>query len=112
MNGKRVELIYEQHCPNIEATRRQLLRAFRQVGKPPRWLEWEVSQPDTPAYARNYGSPTILVDGKDVTRYTQPGEAASCRIYTDQDGKLHGVPPLEDIVRALLELSTNRDTNK
>ncbi len=95
-----VELIYDQSCPNVEATRAALLRAFAKLGRPPRWTEWERSAPDSPAYARTHGSPTILVDGQDIARGKPSGE--SCRIYLGAMGTLGGVPPLDEIVDALI----------
>ena len=95
-----VELIYDQSCPNVEATRVALLRAFAKLGRPPRWTEWERSAPDSPAYARTHGSPTILVDGQDIARDKPSGE--SCRVYLGAMGTLGGVPPLDKIVDALI----------
>ncbi len=94
-----VELIYDASCPNVEATRAALLRAFAKLGRPRRWTEWERSAPDSPAYVRLYGSPTILVDGRDVVQGEPSGE--SCRVYAGALGVLGGVPPLDKIVEAL-----------
>ena len=98
-----VELIYDQSCPNVEATRATLLRAFAKLGRPPRWTEWERSAPDSPAYVRAHGSPTILVDGQDIVRDKPSG--ASCRVYVGAMGVLGGVPPLDKIVDALIHTS-------
>jgi hypothetical protein len=94
-----VELIYDSSCPNVEATRVALRRAFAKLGNPPRWTEWERSAPDSPAYAGNYGSPTILVDGQDIVQDKPSGE--SCRVYAGSLGMHGGVPPLDKIVEAL-----------
>jgi hypothetical protein len=96
-----VELIYDQSCPNVEATRAALLRAFAKLGRPPRWTEWERSARDSPAYARTYGSPTILVDGQDIARDKPSGE--SCRVDSGVMSTLSGVPPLDKIVDALIQ---------
>ncbi len=53
----KVELIYEKTCPNIEAARAQLLRAFSDAGMTPRWQEWEVRSPQVPTQVHEYGSP-------------------------------------------------------
>lgn len=99
----KVELIYEKTCPNIKAARMQLAKAFTQSGLQPSWQEWEVSDPDAPAYARIYGSPTILVNEQDVSGLA-PGDCKdNCRIYSGDDGNLGVVPPLEKIVNALRE---------
>jgi hypothetical protein len=66
----------------------------------PRWSEHLGSDPATPAHARGYGSPTILVDGRDVAG-VEPGAEPCCRVYSDVDGRLAGVPSVEIIVAAL-----------
>lgn len=77
----RAELIYDLDCPNVAKERTQLLRAFARGGGPAIWVEWNRKAPESPGHVRGYGSPTILVDGKDVAG-AQPGERSdSCRLY-------------------------------
>jgi len=98
-----VELIYDASCPNVRTARAHLLQAFARAGLPPRWREWEREAPDSPPRVRRYGSPTILVDGEDVSGAV-PGEGnASCRLYADSSGDLSRVPPVEVITTALLK---------
>lgn len=97
-----VELIYDADCPNVAATRSVLIKAFAKTGASARWREWERSAPDTPNYARNFGSPTVLVDGQDVVT-DHPQDAASCRIYSDPAGQIIRTPPLESICAAILK---------
>ena len=96
-----VELIYDADCPNVAAARSVLANAFTRTGVPARWREWERSAPDVPAYVRAWGSPTILVDGKDVIGESPDASAASCRVYRAEDGGLSHVPPLEAVCSAL-----------
>lgn len=93
-----VELLYFPDCPNVPAARDQLRRAFEAIGASPKWTEVDVTAEGAPAYARGYGSPSILVDGQDVTG-AAPGVGSSCRIYVGSD--VRGVPPLDVIVAAL-----------
>tara|TARA_R110002049_G_scaffold25431_10_gene89326 strand:- start:8375 stop:9112 length:738 start_codon:yes stop_codon:yes gene_type:complete len=95
-----VEFVYEKSCPNIAAARKQLIAAFGAAGVAPAWSEWEVGDPNTPDHVRSYGSPTILVDGKDVSGLPLEEASSCCRIYT-LDGDARGVPPLDQIVAAL-----------
>ena len=97
----KVELVYEKSCPNIQAARINLLQAFSELKLAPKWLEWEVSEADIPAYVLNLGSPTILVNGKDVSGTTEDGHDLSCRVYTDADGNISGVPTVGMIKNAL-----------
>ena len=123
----KIEFIYEQSCPNVEDARAQLRLALEQIGLPVHWQEWEHSDPISPAYARRYGSPTVLVDGEDVAgepaaekpllrfpHFRHPwrssdavqnsaGTAApSCRIYTNTQGRNRGVPDAT-LIRTALE---------
>ena len=97
----RVELVYERSCPNIAAARTQLLRAFAAAGLAPYWQEWELHSPVAPEHVRGYGSPTILVEGRDVSGGLPVGDDDCCRVYTQDDGRYQGVPPQSDIVHAL-----------
>lgn len=97
----RIELIYEKTCPNIEAARGQLARALIRAGIPGQWTEWEISDPDMPAHARGYGSPTVLVNGRDVAG-DRPVENQCCRLYPQTSGVNLGAPTVDQIVAALM----------
>ena len=96
-----IELVYEKTCPNIEAARTQLLRAFAAVGITPHWQEWEVSTPEAPAHVHGYGSPTILVNGRDVSGEISEGNDYCCRVYSHGERANKGVPAMDDIMDAL-----------
>ncbi len=104
-----VELIYERTCPNIEAARTRLVQAFHRLRLPARWHEWEVSRPETPDYARQYGSPTILVDGKDVSEEVNQANGNSCRLYATGTG-YEPVPAVEQIAGALRQGASDAAT--
>jgi mercuric ion transport protein len=95
-----VELIYDHDCPNITQARENLLRAFDQVHLTPQWREWNRSDPAAPPYVRTFGSPTVLVNGKDVAG---PGlaDAACCRIYATGGGSHQRAPPVALIAAEL-----------
>lgn len=95
----KVEFIYDQECPNVDRARSNLLRAFSTTNLSPKWTEWDRNAADSPDYVRNYGSPTILVDGEDIGGGgPQPGN--NCRIYSI-GGSDPGVPPVDMIVSKL-----------
>lgn len=94
-----IELIYEQTCPNVDAARLLIESACAQLGRAADWREWEVSDPQFPAHARGFGSPTILVGGIDVAGQSA-GVSDCCRIYSGERG-VQGVPSLEQVVQAL-----------
>ena len=97
---RRVELVYDPDCPNVQAARAQLVRAFATLDLPSRWQEWCSGDPAMPEHARGYGSPTIFVDEQDASGAGQIDGTASCRVYATTEG-ISGVPSVEDIVAAL-----------
>lgn len=104
-----VELIYDCDCPNVIDTRANLLEALAISSREVRWTEWEISAPDSPDHVRGYGSPTILVDGRDVAGHAadergqalQPEEHRACRLYQTEEGRFSGVPSVRQIANAL-----------
>jgi hypothetical protein len=96
-----VELIYDSSCPNVDASRERLLLAFMSAGMAPRWTEWERSDPEAPPYVRRWGSPTILIDGRDLEGAPVQEGAAACRIYPGSCGGVQGIPATERIAAAL-----------
>ncbi len=97
-----IELIYDADCPNVPATRVRLTQALQAVGLPVHWREWDRAAADAPAYARRYGSPTVLVNGQDAAG-APPSDAPSCRIYQDNAGSTRGVPGVELLGAALAQ---------
>jgi len=75
----KIQLLSFPGCPNAPAAREALKRALIARGLPPRFVEVDVSDPNTPAPLRAWGSPTILVDGRDVTGASPTGPG--CRLY-------------------------------
>lgn len=93
-----VELLYFPGCPHIDAARSQLRAALRLVGRDEAWTERDVTAADAPAHTRGYGSPTILVDGLDVSG-VGPCAGQSCRVYADSE--VRGAPSIAMIVAAM-----------
>lgn len=99
----RVELVYDAGCPNVPQARRVLMQAFAAVGLTPRWDEWDRGAAASPEYVRDFGSPTILVNGADVATAPRVTGAGACRIYEGENGALGGVPPMERVVASLTQ---------
>lgn len=97
-----VELLFASDCPNVSAAREQLRRAFAEIGAAPKWIERDLTADDLPPHAQGYGSPTILVDGRDVAG-DEAASGACCRLYTHSDHR--GAPPVASIVAALCKPS-------
>lgn len=98
-----VELIYDPACPNVSQARDNLLRAFALIGVNPQFTEWNRNESQTPSYARRYGSPSILVNGKDIAGVSDQYATNHCRVYLDSDECNKGAPSVALIAKALSE---------
>jgi len=95
-----IEFIYDRDCPNVEGARVELRRALQTAALKTSWQEWNRADEHAPEYVRAYGSPTILVDGKDIAGMP-PGDASACRIYRNEQGNTRGIPDTQLILAAL-----------
>ena len=101
-----IELVSDPGCPNVELAREVLTAACRDGGIPAVWTEWSSDDPECPEYARNLGSPTILVNGEDVAPGPHPwapqeaGDSPRCRVYRDGDA-IVPAPPLKRVAAAI-----------
>lgn len=99
-----VELVYDRDCPNVERARSMIRAALREVGAEPVWTEWDRESIDTPNDLRQFGSPTVLVNGRDVgcdENEMAQADANSCRVYLDANGCVCGAPSSRLIVVAI-----------
>lgn len=101
----RVELVYDAECPQVAAARRAVVEAFAQQSLPAAWSEWERSDPEAPDYVRLCGSPTVLIDGRDVAPSPTSDGAGCCRLYAAGPDGLNGSPSADMITAALQKRS-------
>jgi len=94
-----VDLVYASDCPNVSLARANLLLAFARTGVKPKWSEHRIGDAGAPEHTRGYGSPTILVEGRDVAGLP-PSAESCCRIYEGAAGWIHA-PAAEQIAAAL-----------
>lgn len=88
----KVHLLHFQGCPNVDAARTALRDALAAEKLDVPIEEIDVEDVAAPAWAHGWGSPTILIDGKDVAGQ-QPSGSSCCRLYQD------GAPSVE-VIRA------------
>ena len=93
-----IELVYDPGCPNVGQARAILTECCREADIPAVWTEWDSEDPDCPPYARNLGSPSVLVNGEDVApgphpwAEREPGHGPRCRVYRDGDSIVRAPP--------------------
>jgi hypothetical protein len=104
ISALRVELVYDRDCPNVGRARAMIRAALKEVGANAVWAEWDREDAATPSELRSYGSPSVLVNGKDVgcdENEAVRSAANSCRVYLDDCGCVCGAPSAGLIVRAI-----------
>ena len=106
----RIDLVFDADCPHIDQARAVLRSALEELGtgETP-WTEWDRGSGSTPREYRHFGSPTVLVNGRDVAsdddgRKQSDGDA--CRLYVDEAGDVTGAPPKALIVAAIRRAGT------
>lgn len=105
----RIELIYFQGCPHVDAARMALREALTSVGMPLEWTEWDRDADATPDALRAHGSPTVLVDGRDVVPAQSDGNC--CRVYPGPDG-VQAAPSVASICSALAAIGINTEEDQ
>ncbi len=79
MKTPRIELVYFEGCPNASQARDNLREAVDASDEGLTWSEWDLMAESTPPDFRRFGSPTVLVNGEDVTGENVSSEAMACR---------------------------------
>ncbi len=92
MSTRAIELVYFSGCPNAGAARDNIKQALAALRLPATFAEWDQLDASAPERIRQYGSPTVLVDGRDITGVGAV-EGATCRA--------EGAPSVETIKAAL-----------
>jgi hypothetical protein len=98
----RIDFYYFEDCPSHEPALQRLRQVMEEEGVE---AEVRVARVDSEERARELrfvGSPTIRVDGEDVT---PPPEGApyrlTCRVFELEDGRVSPLPSAERIRKAL-----------
>jgi hypothetical protein len=95
-----VEVLITKDCPHVDAAVDLVAMASRETGAAPRLMLIEISDLDQAAARFFVGSPTIRVDGSDVSPPTGGDlPSLSCRLYRTEDG-LREVPQYRLVRRA------------
>ncbi len=107
-----ITLLYDPDCPNVELARKNIRQALTALSLPANWREADICDPRTPRDLKMSGSPTILVNGVDVAGASRDSQAACCRLYTSEDGKLVRAPSAGAIVHAIEAGREKRSTRR
>jgi len=99
-----IEFLYFKGCPNAEKTLSNLKEALKELNISEKVLSIiEVKDIEMAKKINFSGSPTILVNGKDIYTLEKPkGFNFTCRVY-DFEGKKIGIIPKNFIKERLIE---------
>jgi|SRR5271170_2390910 len=85
-------------CPNATLLSHRLQEVL--VGRNDVRVSHQVVQDDDKATKTGmHGSPTLLIDGIDPFASLDIATSFSCRLYHDDDGRIHGAPSVEQLRR-------------
>ena len=98
----RVELLWWEGCPSHPEALRQLREVLADEGLDPEIVELRQIVSDEQAERERFlGSPTILVDGRDVAPADGQPVGLACRVYRLRDGRPSPTPDREDVRKAI-----------
>ncbi len=100
-----IELLWWEGCPSTEAALSELRRALDEVGLSEAEIRTrEIQSEDEAGELQFAGSPTVLIDGRDVADAAGQPIGLSCRVYRTRDGRISPTPDPDDLREALREV--------
>ena len=98
MNSPTIQFLFFDGCPLAPRARTNLEQAVNSLpsDKSLSFEEVDLMSRHTPNELKRWGSPTILVNGCDITG-AAPGDSCSCRIYASEGG----VPTAQEIASVI-----------
>lgn len=87
MRERLIQFLWFDGCPLADRQRAQLDAALAELPSAdrPSVSAVDLMAEETPEDLRRWGSPTILIDGRDLVG-SAPGAACSCRLYDGPEG--------------------------
>jgi hypothetical protein len=97
-----VELLFWEGCPSHPTALADLRNAMADLGLDPTTVEVREVTTEAQAHQERFvGSPTIRVDGADVSPPGDEPPALNCRLYRRRDGRVSPTPDPADVHDAL-----------
>ena len=105
----RIELLWWEGCPSHPEALAELRRVLVEEGLDPAAVELREIETDEQAARESFpGSPTILVDGRDVVPSKGAPASLTCLIYRLRDGRPSATPDPEDVRAAVQSAKEER----
>ena len=103
----KILFLYSEDCPSHDEALQRLRKVMKEEGIRD---EIEVIRVETSEDAERLkfiGSPTILIDGRDIDPPTNPYYALTCRAYRLEDGRISPLPSEVMIRKAIRKISVD-----
>ena len=100
----KIEFLYWEECPSHRQCFERLQEAMREEGTDTPIVRIDVTTDEQAREIGFAGSPTILIDGRDIDPppVDETYYGLTCRTYRHEDGRISPMPSKETIRRALL----------
>lgn len=93
-----IDILHVADCPNLTLARSRVRQALDQAGVTAPVRELEVATPEQARQVGMFGSPTILLEGRDP--FDGVEASLACRLYRD-GGTVDGAPTVAALIEAL-----------
>lgn len=105
----RIEFFYFEECPSHEQALQRLLKVLSEEGIEAEPSITEVKTDEQAQDLEFVGSPTILVEGRDISPHLEhPNYALTCRTYYLEDGRVSPLPSEEMIRDTIKAISSEQ----
>lgn len=103
-----IRFLYSEDCPSHEEALERLRRVMAEEGVEAQIEVREVETNEQAEKFRFLGSPTILINGRDIDPPDKPHYALTCRAYRTEDGRISPLPS-EALIRKALRSALGKD---
>jgi hypothetical protein len=109
-----IELLWWEGCPSTEKALAELTQALRDVGLDGTEVRTREIENDAAAALVSFrGSPTILIDGRDIVPAAGDEPIGlSCRVYRRRDGRISPTPDPDDLREALRDAAAREEVTR
>jgi hypothetical protein len=109
-----LELLWWEGCPSTEKALTELRQALSDLGIANAEIHTREFKTDEDAEQAGFrGSPTILIDGRDlVPAAADEPIGLSCRVYRRRDGRISPTPDPDDLRDALREAAAHEEVTR
>ncbi|NLE52192.1 MAG: DUF2703 domain-containing protein [Chloroflexi bacterium] len=108
----KVQFLFWEDCPSHPEAWDRLHDVLRELGVEVEVERIEVTTEEAAQRWHFAGSPTILVNGKDIDAQPDAPARLTCRLYFHENGRPSPLPSREMIIRAINAARANRNASQ